>query len=110
MDIIVRSRGTLQSLLHSIRVEVFDVRRHLRGLPGTSLLYSQHTYRLSLHGGRSGAWVEVLEPPLTVDATENQRFKIKLTETGYAWSGYAKLTLVYGDQRELALPAMYLRA
>jgi hypothetical protein len=43
-DIIVRSRGTLQSLLHGIRIEVFDVRYHLRGLPGSALLYSQHTY------------------------------------------------------------------
>jgi hypothetical protein len=110
LDIIARSRGTLQSLLHSLRVDLFDVRYHLRGLPGTALLYSQHTYTLSLHGGRPGTWVEPLDPPLTVDAGANQRFKIKFTETGYAWSGYAKLTLIYGDQLELSLPTTFLRA
>jgi len=40
----------------------------------------------------------------------HQRFKIKFTETGYEWSGYAKLVLIYGKQRELALPAIFLRA
>lgn len=110
LDVIVRSRGTLQSLLHSLRVDLFDVHPHLRGLPGTAVLYSQHTYTLSLHRGRPGTWFQSLEPPLTVDAGANQRFKIKFTETGYAWTGYAKFTLIYGEQRGLAMPAVFLRA
>jgi hypothetical protein len=46
LDIIVRSRGTLQSLLHAVHLEISDVRYHLRGLPGTALLYSQQIYSL----------------------------------------------------------------
>jgi hypothetical protein len=110
LDVIVRSRGTLQSLLQAVRVEIADVRRHLRGLPGTALLYSQHTYSISLRGGKRGTWCEALDPPLTVNYGENQRFKIKLTEAGYAWTGYVKLTLIYGDQQELGLPTILLRA
>jgi hypothetical protein len=109
VDIIVRSRGTIQSLLRSIRVEIVHVRHHLRGLPGEGLLYSQHTYPISLRGGKPGCWIERLEPPLIVEAGAHQRFKIKLTDLGYAWTGYARMTLVHGKNLELSLPATFLR-
>jgi len=109
VDIIVRSRGTIQSLLRSIRVEVVHVRHHLRGLPGTELLYPQHTYTVSLRGGKPGSWVEMLEPPLIVGAGSHQRFKIKLTNLGYAWTGYVRIILLYGSNLELRLPSIFLR-
>lgn len=109
-DIVVRSRGTLQSLVHGLRVTLYDVRYQMRGLPGTALLYSQHTYTTSLRRGRAGTWVEPFDPPLTVDAGTNQRFKIKLTDGGYAWTGYAQLTVLYGGNGELNLPTIHLRA
>lgn len=108
IDIIVRSRGTVQSLLRSARLDIFDVRRHLRGLPGTGLLYPQHTYTMSLGGGRPGSRTVGLEPPLLVDPGEHQRFEIKLTHSGYAWSGCIRITLLYGDGRELPLPSTSL--
>jgi hypothetical protein len=110
LDIIVRSRGTLQSLLHSIRLNTADVRRHLRGLPGTGLLWSQRTYTISLRGGAMGTREEQLDPPLVVDPGAHQRFKLKLAATGYAWTGYIRLTLLYGQNRELFLPWTFLEA
>lgn len=110
LDIIVRSYGTVQSLLHAIRLTTSDVRRHLRGLPGTGLLWSQHTYAISLRGGAPGTRLEQLDPPLVVDSGTHQRFKVKLTATGYAWTGYVQLTLLYGANRELSLPWTFLTA
>jgi len=108
-DLVVRNRGTLQSLLHSIRVEVFDVHRHLRGLPGADLLRSQHTYVISLRDRKPGSWIERLEPPLTINAGRHQRFSLQLADIGYAWTGYVRITLVYGD-KQMALPCIFLSA
>lgn len=110
LDIIVRSSGSVQSLVHPVRLHTTDVRRHLRGLPGTGLLWSQRTYTISLKGGATGTREEQLEPPLIVDRCAHQRFKLKLAATGYAWTGYIRLTLVYGNNRELVLPWTFLKA
>ena len=110
LDVIVRNRGTIQSLVHSIRRELTDVHRHLRGMPGTGLLWRQHTYALSLHGGEPGTRMERLEPPLVVDSGTHQRFNIKIAATGYAWTGYLRLTMLYGNGQELALPWIFLKA
>jgi len=110
VDLIVRNRGTLQSLLHSIRMEIADVRRYLRGLPGTGLLWPQHTYTISLNGGAPGIRTERLEPPLVIDPKAHQRFRIKLIEVGYAWTGYVRLTLLYGSEHEMILPWTFLKA
>jgi hypothetical protein len=109
VDIIVRSRGTIQSLLRSIRVDIFDVRSHMRGPSGTRLLYPQRTHTISLRGGKPGSHMKRLAPPLIVGAEGSQRFKVKLTYSGYAWNGYIRMTLLYGDNRELSLPCTFLR-
>ncbi|MEZ5404580.1 MAG: hypothetical protein R2729_33185 [Bryobacteraceae bacterium] len=108
-DIIVRSRGSIQSLLQTIKLEISDVKRHLRGLPGTALLFSQHTYAVSLGGGKPGASIARMEPPLLVDTGQHQRFKVKLTDSGYAWSGWVRLTLLYAGNKELPMPSTFLR-
>lgn len=110
IDVIVRSRGTIQSLVHSIRVELSEVRRDLRGLPGTGLLWPQYTYTISLAGGMPGTRVEPLEPPVLVDPGAHQRFKVKCTDTGYAWRGFLRLAVLYGDGKELVLPWTFLTA
>ena len=74
------------------------------------MLYPQHTHTISLEGGKPGSRIERLDPPLKVDAGEHQRFKIKLTHSGYAWTGFIRMTLLYADNRELALPCTFLRA
>jgi hypothetical protein len=108
IDVIVRSRGTVQSLIDAIRLNTYDVKYRMRGLPGTGLLYAQHTYSISLRGGQPGSTTEPLEPPLIVDAGKHQRFKIKLTNSGYSWMGYIQIALLYGDDHELWLPATFL--
>jgi hypothetical protein len=110
LDIIIRSTGAIESLIHSIRLDVFDVKRVLRGLPETALLYSQHTYTLSLKNGKPESQLICLEPPLIVKAGAHQRFKIKLQETGFAWVGYVRLIIIFGNNQELALPCMLLSA
>jgi hypothetical protein len=110
LDIIVRSHGTIQSLLQALKIEIHDVKRHLRGLPGEGLLYVQHTYPISLRGGQSGEWIERMEPPLLIEAGKHERFKVKFTNSGYAWTGYVRLTLLYAQAKELSLPSMFLRA
>jgi hypothetical protein len=50
-----------------------------------------------------------MEPPLIVEAGKHERFKIKLTDAGYAWTGYVRIGLLYGANRELALPSTFLR-
>lgn len=108
VDIIVRNRGTIQSLIHSIDRELSDVRTQLRGLPGTALLWPQITYSISLDRGTPGRRTKKLEPPLVINAGEHQRFKLKLTDTGYAWTGYLRLTVLYGDGKQLLLPWTFL--
>ncbi len=108
IDIIVRSRGTIQSLLQTIRLEIYDVKPHLRGLPGFGLLYAQHTYPISLRGGLPGTWIERMEPPLLIEGGKHQRFKVKLTDSGYAWTGYVRLTVLYAGGKELPLPRTFL--
>lgn len=109
IDIVVRNRGTLQSLLHSVRVEVFDVHRHLRGLPGADLLRSQHTYAISLRDRKPGRWIQRLEPPLIVNAGSHQRFNLQFVNIGYAWTGYVRMALLYAD-KEMTLPCAFLNA
>lgn len=109
IDIIVRSRGTIQSLMRTIGVSVFGIKRHLRGLPGTGLLYPQFTYAISLRGGEAGSHIEKMEPPLVIEAGKHERFKVKLTNSGSAWTGYIRMNLAYGNDRELPLPCTFLR-
>src|SRR5262249_26211470 len=108
-DIIVRSLGTLQSLLRSLRIDIYDVKRHLRGLPGEGLLCPQHTYTVSLGGGKPGTRIERMEPPLIVDPGRHERFRVKLADSGYGWTGYVRITLLYGNNKALPLPSTFLR-
>jgi len=108
IDIIVRSRGTIQSLLHTIRIEIYDLKRHLRGLPGEGLLYPQYTYPISLRGGQPGEFIERMEPPLLIEAGKHERFKVNLTNSGSAWTGWVRVTLLYAERKELQLPSTFL--
>ena len=110
IDVIVRSIGTMQSLVHNFRVELSDTFRELRGYPGSGLLYSQCTYNSSLRKGNPGEWTERMEPPLVVDSYKYERLKIRFTDTGYAWRGYLKVTLLYGNSKQISLPWAFLVA
>lgn len=106
LDVIVRNTGTIGLAVTGIKAEVFDRRTQMHGLPGDGLLFSQIIYRVSIHGGGSGVYFTECEPPLLVKAGEPERFKICVTQTGYAWNGGLRLSLQAGDAESLALPAL----
>ncbi len=107
-DVIVRNTGTVGTALTGIEAEVFNWRPKLHGLPGSGLLFPQITYAVSIGGGKFGLHAAVCEPPLLVRAGDPERFKIRVTNTGYAWNGGLRLSLLAGSREKLYLPAMRL--
>ncbi len=75
----------------------------MHGVPTEGLLFPKFTYKLSLHSGRVATSTERFDPPLVIPAGKNERFKLRLTETGYAWYGDVSLTLDFGSSK-LRLP------
>jgi hypothetical protein len=97
-------------VINRVSLEVDEVRRQFRALPGAGLLWQQVAYSVSLNNGKPHPGRANLEPPLEVDAGKHARFAIKLTDAGYAWTGYVRVVLGYSKDKELALPWMYLVA
>jgi hypothetical protein len=110
LDVTLRNRGTISALISRARIEIFNTRRRLRGLPGEGLLWPQATYALSLKNGNPDQSPTRLVPPLEIEAGKHARFHIRLSETGYAWTGSVRIHLLFGSGRQLALPWMYLAA
>lgn len=106
LDVIVRNKGTVGLPITGIQAEVFDWRIKMHGIPGDGLLFPQITYAVSIQGGKSGVYFAQCEPPLIVKATEVERFKIRITDTGYAWNGGLRLSLQSGPAEKLVLPAV----
>jgi hypothetical protein len=48
----------------------------------------------------------VNDPPVVIRAKDLQRFKLRLTDTGYGWNGALQITLLAGHAEKLRLPAM----
>lgn len=109
-DLIVQNRGTIDALVHELVIELTDVQRELRGIPGEGLLLSQITYVASLKDGKPGKWTQTLDPPLSIKQGAYGRFKICLTDTGFAWTGALRITLICGKDKKLHLPWMRLWA
>ena len=110
LDVTVRNRGTISTVINRVSLEVDEVRRQLRALPGAGLMWQQVAYSVSLNNGKPHLGRVKLEPPLEVDAGKHARFAIKLTDVGYAWTGYVRVVLGYSKDKELVLPWMYLVA
>jgi hypothetical protein len=110
LDIIVRNRGTIGLALTGIHAEVFDWRLKMHGLPGQGLLFPQITYAVSIAGGKSGVYFAECEPPLVVKGGDLERFKIRITDTGYAWNGGLRVSLQTGALKKLPLPALRIFA
>ena len=106
LDVIVRNKGSLATAITGIKAEVFDKQLKMHGLPGEGLLLPQITYAVSICGGKVGIHSSVCEPPLLVKASNLERFKIRVTDTGFAWNGGLRLTLFAGKVESLQLPAM----
>jgi hypothetical protein len=106
IDVIVQNAGTLATAITAIEVEVFDRRQKMHGIPGDGLLFPQITYAVSIRRGEVGIHSTECEPPLVVKAGSLERFKIRITDTGYAWNGGLRLSLLAGKADRLNLPAM----
>jgi hypothetical protein len=106
LDVIVRNVGTIALALTGIQAEVFDRRVKMHGLPGDGLLFPQITYVVSIRGGKSGVHFAECEPPLLVKGGALERFKIRITDTGYAWNGGLRVSLQSGPLEQLNLPAL----
>lgn len=106
LDVIVRNRGTISLALTGIQAEGFDWRLKMHGLPGDGLLFPKITYAVSIRGGKSGVYFAECEPPLLVEAGDLERFKIRITHTGYAWNGGLRVSLQTSPLEKLTLPAL----
>jgi hypothetical protein len=106
LDITVRNMGMLATAITGIEAEIFDRHQKMHGLPGEGLLFPQITYSLSIKGGRVGIYFTGCEPPLIVKGLSLERFKICITDTGFAWVGGLRLSLIAGKAERLFLPAM----
>jgi hypothetical protein len=107
-DIIVQNKGQLDAVLLKVAAFIFDRQINPHGIPGSGLLFSQITYEVSIKGGTHGEHRTACEPPLVVRAGSVERFKVKVTDTGYAWYGAMQILLEYSGDRVLPLPAMRL--
>ena len=106
LDVTVRNRGTIDTAIFGIEAEIFDRHHKMHGLPGEGLLFPQITYTVSIQGGQVGIYVTECEPPLIVKAGSLERFKIRISDTGFAWDGGLRLCLMVGKNERLFLPAM----
>jgi len=109
LDLIVRNSGTVGLAITQIQAEVFDWHWKPHGLPGEGLLFSQITYAVSIQNGEPGKYTARCEPPLKVKGGDVERFKIRITDTGYAWNGGLRVSLWAGPEEKLALPALRIR-
>jgi len=107
-DLIVRNSGRTDAVLMSIEVQVIERESKLHGYPGEGLLFPQVTYEVSVNEGRVGTYRSICEPPLIVHGDSVERFKIRIRDTGYGWSGTILVTLDYGSDKRLRLPALRL--
>lgn len=103
-DIVVRNIGEVDTIITGIEAEVAEALLELHGIPGDGLLFPQITYAVSINGGVPGTYAEECEPPLIVRAKSLERFKVRLTHTGYSWRGPVRISLRFGVDKKLPLP------
>lgn len=109
LDIIVKNAGETDALLQAIEVEFTEWRIKMHGIPEDGLLLPKIEYKISINGGQPGIYrVDCFERPLIIPAKKFERFKICLCDTGYAWCGTIVITLDYGKEKRLQLPALRL--
>ncbi len=106
IDVILRNTGTIATAITGIAAEVFDRHHKFHGLPGDGLLFPQITYAVSIRRGQAGVYFTECEPPLVVKAGDLERFKIRVTDTGFAWNGALRLSLIASETARLDLPAI----
>jgi hypothetical protein len=108
LDITVRNRGTLEAVLSNVLAQVTHYRPVPHGIPNDGLLWPKVTYRVSINNGEPGVYENPCEPPLLVKPRSHQRFKVRLTDTGYSWAGTVQVLLDFGAEDPLPLPCIQL--
>lgn len=109
-DIILRNTGSIGIALTDLEAEIFDRHVKMHGIPDKGLLFPKITYSVSIRFGRPGVYAAECEPPLLIRGSDLQRFRIRITETGYAWNGGLRLRLRFGEADGLDLPALRIFA
>ena len=62
--------------------------------------------KVLLQGGKVGILLAVCEPPVVIKGGNLERFKVRVTDTGFAWNGRLRLTLLADKVEKLQLPAI----
>lgn len=108
LDVVVRNRGALETMLAELIVQLRGVRRTLHGVPDDGLLFPKIEYRISIDHGKPGDYKIECEPPLRIPPHRMERFKVAIFDTGYAWNGTFRVVLGYAPRKCLCLPWMRL--
>jgi hypothetical protein len=104
LDVIVRNLGSIETVLTGLVAQVRDRAQVFHGIPGGEFLLPKITYKISLHHGTPGIYKREFAKLLSVKPGSLERFKIRLVDTGYAWTGYVRLGLLYGKRGTLHFP------
>jgi hypothetical protein len=108
LDIVVRNIGTVETMLTGLLAEVSDTIRVFHGLPRKGFLLPKIAYKISLRHGAPGAYTREFGKLLRIKPGALARFKLRLVDTGYAWTGCVRLGLRYGKSGTLYLPRLRL--
>jgi len=107
LDLIVRNRGEHEEVLTKVVAVVEDTLPIAHGYGGASVLHRpENPYVLSLGDGERGCYSTVCEPRLAIQGHRSGRVAVRLVDTGYSWTGFVRVGLVFGEQ---TLPLPYLR-
>lgn len=107
LDLLVRNRGADEEVLTNVVAVVKDTLPVAHGYGGTTALHRpENPYVLSLGHGEPGHYETVCEPRLATQGHRGGRIAVRLIDTGYSWTGFVRISLVFGEQT-LHLP--YLR-
>lgn len=108
LDLVVRNVGVIDAVIFGLEAEVSDWQLKLHGLPKEGLLFPKITYRISIGGGGAGKYSSSCDPPLVIGAGGVERFKIRISDTGYAWNGVLRLALDMGNGIIFKLPGCFI--
>ena len=108
LDVVIRNLGTVETVITGLQADIRERTPILHGFPGEGLLLPKITYKISLRKGRPGVSETEFDDLLRVKPGEVERFKIRLVDTGYAWTGFVRLALRFGKSGRLHFPSLRL--
>jgi hypothetical protein len=111
-DVVLRNAGNADTMLTGLIANVRDCHPVLHGYPEYGFLLPKIEYKVSIGHGQPGDYEEEFNNDqwLLLKAGQLARFKIRLVDTGYAWSGAVRLVLRHGKNGRFAFPWFRLSA